>query len=556
MKRKLITMALLAGMLLSGLTSCGQDDEEQMADASAKTKTLTITAITGSSTTEEAILAVQEAMNKITKSELKTQVILQLKTAEEYVEYVDKQVEALEAEIEAEEARIAEEKAKKKAQKEAEKAANAGKKNRSKWTTTTKAETEEDTAETQEMTVDEYGRPVVKYPDLEGASLDIVFVTGTDMLDYFVENEYLAPLNAELSGNSKILNKYLNPHCLQAGIVENQNYAIANNRAFGEYTYFLIDKSLATKYKMSTKRFTTLTDFEPFLDQVKANEPDYVPISDTVDFNYVRPAGYDGSMIGAHIKATYTTEARALFKNFLEYPQYIEHYTFVDKLESQGYVGEGEKYAIEVVTGSAFTKAEAEAISETHEIFIYEKPFCTNEEAYTGMFAVSAYAEDLERCMEVVTLLNTSQELHDIYAFGVEGVNFEYNKDGTVHMLNDEWSMDFFHCGNAFIGAVPDTMPADYVERGKIQNLDVVTDPFFRWRYFTEDNAELYADYEVLSTKYMDAFMNSNDKTAYVASIKEEMAADEVLKRMLDAGDEESLFGSYIQVFYRQTYKN
>ncbi|MBR5871629.1 MAG: hypothetical protein IKZ09_11405, partial [Clostridia bacterium] len=134
MKKKLISLVLLAGLILSSFTACGASEEtDTLAEADTRTATITLTAITGKSTTPEAIEAVQAAMNKLTKSEYKTQVILQLTTEDEYVKFIEGQVEKIEAEIAAEEEEAERIKAEKKAKKEAEKAANANKKNRGKW---------------------------------------------------------------------------------------------------------------------------------------------------------------------------------------------------------------------------------------------------------------------------------------------------------------------------------------------------------------------------------------------------------------------------------------
>ena len=105
MKKKLISLVLLAGLILSSFTACGasEEDDGALQEADTRTATITLTAITGKSTTPDAIKEVQAAMNKLTKSEYKTQVILQLKTEDEYVEFIESQVELIEAEIAAEE---------------------------------------------------------------------------------------------------------------------------------------------------------------------------------------------------------------------------------------------------------------------------------------------------------------------------------------------------------------------------------------------------------------------------------------------------------------------
>ena len=561
MKKKLMSLVLLAGLLLSAVTGCSSStDTESAAEQaakSAKTATITLTAITGSSTTEEAIKDVQAALNKITKSELKTQVILQLTTADKYVDFVDSQVAKIEEEIaaaEEEEARIKEEK---KAKKEAEKLANAGKKNRSKWTTTTTAETEEDTGDTQEMTQDEFGREIMKYPDLEGTSLDILFISGIDMYNDFVEKEYLTSLNDELANGSKILNKYIYPTILNAGRENSSTstcYAIVNNHMIGEYTYLLVDKTLAKKYSFDASKVKTLADCEEFLDNVKANEPDYVPLNKSVDLNYVYYCEGERSMVGTIIKPTYLPTSKAMPKNLLLDSSYQAHYALLDKLKAGNYIGTGSKYAIEIVNGY-IDAPEVNGWEDNYEVVVYEKPVATNDNVFNGMFAVSAYASDVARCMEVVTLLNTNAEYRNTYAFGVEGVNYEFNEDGTVHMLNNDWSMDFFHTGNTYIGAVPETLPANYAEIGKLQNIETIISPFLKWVYANEETAATSSAFAAIDKKYLAAFdaASTEEKLTYKDLHEEEFKADEALENMVSADGKDGYAVSYVD-FQQSTY--
>lgn len=549
MKKKLISLALLAGLILSSLTACGasEEDPDALAEAETRTATISLTAITGDSTTPEAITAVQEALNKLTKSEYKTQVILQLKTEDEYVEFIDSQVEKIEAEIAAEEEAAAKAKEEAKKKKEAEKAANAAKKNRSKWTTTTKAETEDTTADTQAMTLDEYGREVAKYPELEGTSLDIVFVTGLDMLQDFVEKEYLQSLDDELGNNSKLLKKYIYPTFLSAGKVDGSTYAIVNNRLLGEYTYLKIDKELADKYKLFPDEVKTLTDCEAFLDNVKANEKDVVPLNQYVDLNYVQYVTGERTVMGNVIKSNFTTANKAVPKSLLGVDGWVNHNVLMDKLQDGGYIGEGDRYAIEVVKGY-ITTPEEQNWEENYYVVEYEKPISKDETVFTGMFAVSAYASDLERCMEIVTMLNTDGALRDIYAYGVEGENWELNEDGTVHMLNNDWSMDFYHSGNTFVGHAPESLPANYAEIGKLQNIETLTGPYMSWVYLNEETEALYNEYTAEAEKILAEFDAAADRVAYAESFTTMIKEDKehIVARMAASDGDNNFAVSYV----------
>lgn len=555
MKKKFICLALVAGLLLSALTGCSSSSESSSTDttssttsSSNKTGTITLTAITGDSTTEDAIQQVQQAMNRLTKSEYKTQVILQLVKADEYVDYIDKTVAKIEEEQTAAEESEAAAKEEAKKKKEAEKAANANKKNRSKWITTTTAETEDTSADTEETTQDEYGREVVKYPDLEGTQLDIVFMTGIDMFNDFVEKGYLQSLNDELTNNSKILNKYIYPTFLSAGKSSGTTYAIANNRIMGEYTYLLIDKELADKYQFDATSVKTLADCEAFLDEVKTNEKDVVPMNEPVDLNYVQYCTGSPSVLGTVIKSTYSTSSKAVPKNLLTDDAYVAHQALLDKMEVGNYFGTGNRYAIQAVKGYINTPDE-EKWSDNYYVVTYELPICSNEVMYSGMFGVSAYASDVSRCMEIITMLNTDSELRNIYQYGIKDVNYSLNDDGTVHMLNNDWSMNLYQTGNCFIAYVPEGNPTNLWEIGKLQNVETLTSPYFMWQYANKDTADLLQDYLDVSETYMTAFNAASDKVAYAASVKDEMAANETLKGMLDADNSNGMLSSYVDFF-------
>ena len=79
MKRKLSLLAVLIAMLslVLFITACGGDENVASA-TSIPERTITIYAITGKTTTAEAVASVQAAMNKITESKFKTHVVLKL----------------------------------------------------------------------------------------------------------------------------------------------------------------------------------------------------------------------------------------------------------------------------------------------------------------------------------------------------------------------------------------------------------------------------------------------------------------------------------------------
>ena len=178
--KRIFSLLLCFVMLLSValLASCGaqSDDEaqEQLAeDASKSAITLTMYVVTEEETTEEAQQLVSEALNKLTKSEFKTQLKMIFLTEDEYYSTMD----ALLADNE-EQARLAAE----------------AKKNKGKNTdTSTESATESETLATE---TNEYGVTVTRYPNVPDNQVDILYIgslgsdKGYDKYQEYIENNF------------------------------------------------------------------------------------------------------------------------------------------------------------------------------------------------------------------------------------------------------------------------------------------------------------------------------------------------------------------------------
>ena len=77
MKKKLLCF-LIAVICVIPLSFAGCGDDEEVTETGTKPLTLNIYGITGESTTEEAILKVQDEMNEYTEGKFTTHVVLHL----------------------------------------------------------------------------------------------------------------------------------------------------------------------------------------------------------------------------------------------------------------------------------------------------------------------------------------------------------------------------------------------------------------------------------------------------------------------------------------------
>ena len=230
MKRKLVCILLcLACVVTCGFFAVCEDVETNTpADGSTGTDTssvdrssmtLTLWVPTSDDTTEEAIYAVEEAINAITQAEFDTAVKLYAIPTSQYDKTVKERLELIQKRTEEEE-QLAIDK-----RKEEIEAAKNG-----------ETLVEESTAyENPNMDGDLslVVRGASGYSNVEKNQMDIFLIRGEADFNYYAYNFFLSELNEEISGNSKVLNTYIFPDFLTAATIDGTLYGIPNNHEVG-----------------------------------------------------------------------------------------------------------------------------------------------------------------------------------------------------------------------------------------------------------------------------------------------------------------------------------
>lgn len=522
MKKKLLCFLLAVVCVLPmALTGCGGGDDTT--ETGTKPMTLNIYGITGESTTEEAILKVQEKMNEYTEGKFNTHIVLHLYPEAEYYSVLDAKfadIKRIKAEEEAEARRKKTEQ-------------SALKKNKQ----TKKADT---TAETEADTYEDHGVTKTVYPNEKETQLDIFMVQGAAYLNKYKDAGYLSSLSDALANSSKILYRYISSGLFTtttldgtgtaAGTVERGTvYGIPNNYVSGEYTYLLINKELAAKYYYSAKDVETLPSLANFLDDVSKNDKEYITLYNepTLAAAYLTDTP---SLIGGIVSNSTNGFSRIIPKDMLSIPGYQNYWQNLYNFRKAGYITEGDYYAMPTdeegnpkKVAAAFIKGNA-ALPEEYEdeyyVINYANPMMSASERPGTMFCVSAYTSNVDRCMEIITALQTVSSFRDTFQYGVENVNYSYDEyTGMISYLNDTYSMDPADTGNLFILTPNTGMSASMLKLaendwalGKQQLRDTITSPYamFDFRIITADN------YKTTSPAYLAAYAEA------LAAAKEE----------------------------------
>ena len=145
-------------------------------------------------------------------------------------------------------------------------------------------EDEEDTGVAEELTsYNEYEIAEIVYPELRKNQVDIIYLSGFDRYNDFINNEWIQPLDEEITGASRKLTDYISGTLLSGVQIDGSTYAIPNNVSIGEYTYMMIDKELFDDYYYTIEDVEDVLDTKYFLADIVKFEPDVVPLNSTYD---------------------------------------------------------------------------------------------------------------------------------------------------------------------------------------------------------------------------------------------------------------------------------
>ncbi|MEE0969728.1 MAG: hypothetical protein U0M06_10190 [Clostridia bacterium] len=452
--KRIVSLMLCLLMLSLTLASCGSDKPAETIETSARAAvTLGMYVITEEDTAPEAAEAVENAIKTLIKSKYTTNLEIEFLTEDEYYSTVENKLKDM-----------------KKASQEAEEAAKADKET---------ADADESAAvTTAETIVNEYGVTEIKYPDLGASQIDILMIADYDKYVEYAEAGHLYNLDNSIKDGSKKLNDYIYPLILNSAKIGGSYYAVPNNKPIGgESTYLVINKAYAEEYKLDMTRVSSIGDLKFFFKWIKENKEDVTPLAgyfEDINARYMnfdeenRSFNSEFSLVGDYNSSEAVIgEAVNLFAN----TAYKNEILTLAEMNYAGYFGSknAENFAAAVRTGGIDDMI---ADAENYEIVVLKSEAKPAEVLCSSAFAVSAYTKDIDRAMEVITFLNTDEELRNLLQYGIEGINYEIDLEtGALLRLNNSYMMDINKTGNLYMAYPEEGMPVNIWEMAKKQNL-------------------------------------------------------------------------------------
>lgn len=578
MKKFLCVLMCLVMFMTPVLTGCTSSDGDsaETGEAVADTETvrypmtISLWLPTDENTTAEAIALVEARLNELITAKYDTAIELHAIPADEYQAKIDEKLTSIDDVKKAAEA--AEESIKQQLIDDA----IAGIVHEATEEVDEDAETAEVTVETM---VDEYGQSVTVYPAVADDQLDIFLVKGYDQYLTYIEEELVVALDEQMADIGKKLNSYIYPHFLDMANIDGL-YGIPNNHASGEYQFLLVNKRLVEEWSYSADELSTLADCEGFIkdmgDLKAAGEESLAGVTpllgktDPANMIYYNQDGNfsiggEWSLLCSQITADtagYSTIEDFTPARTLGGSEYLNNLLMMKKLEELGYVGDGvidagEEFAVGVVAGQHEDLAKYE---DEYYVFTHAVPVATKEDVFESVFCISTYTKDVSRSMEVLTYLNTNEEIRTVLQYGVENKHWkkgvDANGEDVINVISDDYIMNIVDTGNVYLTYPGDGIPMSHWEHSKLQNIDCVANPYFGFEYLSADNEDNFKSLANLSKRYYDMLqaMTADELKLKMTSLKLEMQSNQLVSGLISKEGNDTVSDpmySYLESFIK-----
>ena len=256
-------------------------------------------------------------------------------------------------------------------------------------------------------------------------------------------------LSSYLEGDRKGLKEAIPDFVWDDAKVNGAIYAVPNYQVAYYQECALTPKRLADKYNLDVSKIKNLSDLEPYLQQLKENEPDIYPINPsdftatTIDYKALPSISSLAVNVAegeTKLYSLYETEAYKekllLFRDF-----YNKGYIRPDMLSAASNATTDVlnlKYG--VWCSSSKPGSEIDNLKQYGEEIVeipLQEPYVAMGAAQAAMTAVSKNSKHPEKALELLELVNTDKELYNMLCFGLEGKHYNKVSDNVVKTVDN-----------------------------------------------------------------------------------------------------------------------
>lgn len=326
-----------------------------------------------------------------------------------------------------------------------------------------------------------------KMPILLGANekMDIVYTSAASFsyFDYAIRGAFLQ-LDELLNVQGKDAKKVIPQDMFDSIKVNGKIYAVPTYKEYPVQWNAYISKEFSEKYKWNFSSIKNLYDIEPFLNDLKTGEKDFLPYPITSGYtgwDAVNPFDMITPMVGMKFEG-----ADAKFVNVFASDEYKFHLEKMKEWKDKGYIrkdagtrnNNNDYAALGKVGFSAFIyQPYGEALLTSKKAgtvfvsFPVKKAYLTNSNMAGSMIAIPRNSKNPQKTMEFINLLNTDATLKHLVVNGIEGQHYVKIDDKHIkypegkNYTNVGYSRAAFTLQNVFLNYLSETDPTDKYDK-------------------------------------------------------------------------------------------
>jgi putative aldouronate transport system substrate-binding protein len=228
--------------------------------------------------------------------------------------------------------------------------------------------------------------------------------------------------------------------------VSGKIYAVPTYKDSSLTEYWVFDAYYLEKYDMDIAKINTYDDLETVLEIWKNGEgEDFYPLSEIQISSNI--FGYDSFCSGMNFIGVKMDDGTRTVINLLEQPEFIEFLKTLRRWHENGLIGEIDKESgVPFLTSVAWPGAEyvwqrAYGVERYISKPVFG-PVIASESIQGSMNVILSNSDRKDDALRFLELINTDRTLRDMFAYGIEGRNFEYVGEKVVRILNHDWQVE------------------------------------------------------------------------------------------------------------------
>lgn len=280
-----------------------------------------------------------------------------------------------------------------------------------------------------------------------GEEYDVCFTSSwTNSFTENLRRNAFADISKYLDEYGSDIRKKVDSRAWEAVTVDGKIYGIPSQTPYIRQNSFVFKKDLVDKYNFDYKSVKCLKDLEPYLEILKKNEPDIIPLAISASMDLTEP--YEGytSVLDCNFMKYSEAEDR-LVENFDlrldEYRTRYEYYkkgyiakdAFTRKDKNEGKTG---KYAVMSDSG-AYTEDASKSSAyygfPCYETLVYQQSNIDDGAFIAMANAVSITSKHPDKAVQLLNEVWKDPEISNTLAYGIEGIDYKVvSGKGTPEM--------------------------------------------------------------------------------------------------------------------------